>query len=430
VFNVGGYTLKNVFIVLVVSLLCCGMPVVLADCGCTLPDDGTTSTVPLLSEANITALQQQGIQEGWTFTVAQNPATEQSMSQLCGLVMPDDWWVNASFDPCLPTGYLPTHFDWRELGGCTSIKNQDGCGSCWAFSTVAPLECNILIHDHKTVDLSEQWLVSCNTNSWGCNGGNFAHDYHQWKMDRFNGTGAVLEQDFPYTATDAPCAGPYEHPYRIDSWYYIGWSQGVPPVDSIKQAIMTYGPVSVSCAVTSAFAAYSGGVFNEDDPHAQINHAVALVGWDDTQGTNGVWFMRNSWGLAWGENGYMRIEYGVCKIGYGACYVVYPARTLLEVTGGLFGLNVGFRNVGNTTTRDIHWNITIKGGMLGMINQTIGSTIAYLDPGVVTHEWLPELGFGQVDISISAVPENAGRLSKHVQGFICGFLLFVPQNAR
>jgi C1A family cysteine protease len=422
--------MKNGLIILGVIVLISLMPVGLSDCGCTLPGDSTIPAAPLLTDANITALQQQAREEGWTFSVAKNPATEQSMTQLCGLVVPDHWWVNASFDPCLPTTYLPTRFDWRELGGCTPIKNQDGCGSCWAFGTVAPLECNILIRDHKVVDLSEQWLVSCNSNHWGCNGGWYAHDYHQWKTDRYNGTGAVLEQDFPYTATDAPCAGPYQHPYRIDSWHYIGFSQGVPPVDSIKQAIMTYGPVSVSCAVTSAFAAYTGGVFNADDPHAPINHCIALVGWDDNQGTNGVWFLRNSWGAGWGEDGYMRIEYGVCKIGYGACYVVYPARTLLEVSGGLFGLDVGFRNVGNQTTSDIHWNITMKGGMLGMINQTIGSTISTLEPGFVAHERLPELGFGQVDISISAVPKDAGRVSKHVQGFLCGFLLFVPQNAR
>jgi len=426
--------MKNLMIALGICILMIGMPVGLSDCGCNLPDDTTPSTpqsvAPWLSDADIAALQKQGVQEGWTFSVSKNPATEQSLSQLCGLVVPDIWWVGASFDPCLPTTYLPSRFDWRELGGCTPIKNQDGCGSCWAFGTVAPLECNILIRDHKEVDLSEQWLVSCNTNGWGCNGGWFAHDFHQWKMDRFNGTGAVLEQDFPYVARDVSCAGPYRHPYRIDSWRYIGFSQGVPSPESIKQAIMAYGPVSVACAVTEAFGAYSGGVFNADDPHASINHAVALVGWDDNQGEHGVWFLRNSWGPDWGENGYMRIEYGVCKIGYGACYVQYPARTLLEVSGGPFGVSVGFRNVGNRTTTEIKWNITMKGGILGMINSTINSTITSLDPGVVVYKRLPYLGFGRVDISVNAIPKNAGRVSKHVDGFLCGFMLFVPPNQR
>ena len=407
------------------------MPVGLADCGCTLPNDANTtpqSTQPWLSDANISALQARGTQEGWTFTVGKNPATNRSFSQLCGLVEPKDWWVGASFDPCVPTQELPSHFDWRELGGCTSQKDQGGCGSCWAFGTVGPLECNILIKDHIEVDLSEQWLVSCNRNGWGCNGGWWAHDYYQWKTDRFNGTGAVLEEEFPYEAQDLPCSGPYDHPYLIDSWHYIGMSQGVPSTDSIKQAIMNYGPVSAAVAVTDAFGAYTGGVFNENDPHAAINHAPVLVGWDDAQGAHGVWILRNSWGPGWGEDGYMRIEYGCCKVGYGACYVVYPVKTKIEVTGGPFGVAVGFRNVGNTPTTEVKWNISMKGGILGRINQSIQDTIVSLEPGIVVYERLPRFGFGHVSISVTATPKNAGKMTKHMEGFLCGLLLFVPQN--
>jgi len=308
------------------------------------------------------------------------------------------------------------------------VKDQDGCGSCWAFGTVAPLECNILIKDHKEVDLSEQWLVSCNQNGWGCNGGWWAHDYHQWKMDRFNGTGAVLEEEFPYVAVDAPCNGPYLHPYIMDSWHYVGFSQGVAPTEAIKQAIMTYGPVSVACAVTEAFGAYTGGVFNENDPQAQINHAIALVGWDDSQGANGVWFLRNSWGAWWGEDGYMRIEYGVCKVGYAACYVNYPAKTKIEINGGLFGVSVGFRNVWNAATTDVKWNIILKGGIFGVINTSMQGTIESLEPGVVVYERIPRLGFGPISISVTAIPKNAGKITKHAEGFLCGLLLFVPQN--
>jgi len=423
--------MKNATIVIGICVLLLGMPVGLSDCGCTLPNNVATtpeSTQPWLTDANISALQTQAVQNGWTFTVGKNTATNRSFSQLCGLAEPDNWWVNAAFDPCVPTQALPSHFDWRELGGCTSVKDQDGCGSCWAFGTVGPLECNILIKDHKEVDLSEQWLVSCNRNGWSCNGGWWAHDYFQWKTDRFNGTGAVLEEEFPYEAQDIPCSGPYDHPYQIDSWHYIGISQGVPSTDAIKQAIMTYGPVSAAVAVTDAFGAYTGGVFNVDDPHAPINHAPVLVGWDDTQGAHGVWILRNSWGSGWGEGGYMRIEYGCCKVGYGACYVVYPVKTKIEVTGGPLGVSVGFRNMGNTPTTEVKWNITITGGILGRIDQSIQNTIAALEPGIVVYERLPRIGFGHVSISVSVIPKNAGKMTKHVEGFLCGLLLFVPQN--
>jgi hypothetical protein len=308
------------------------------------------------------------------------------------------------------------------------VKDQDGCGSCWAFGTVAPLECNILIKDHIEVDLSEQWLVSCNKNRWGCNGGWWAHSYFQYNMDLFNGTGAVMEEEFPYVATDVPCNGPYHHPYTIDSWRYVGSYPGGTRTDAIKQAIMTYGPVSVCCAVTQAFASYSGGIFNENDSDAEINHAVALVGWDDSQGTNGVWILRNSWGSWWGEDGYMRIEYGVDKVGYSACYVNYPARTKIEITGGLRGASVGFRNIWNTTTTNVKWNIILTGGIFGAIHTDIKGTIESIEPAVIAYEGIPCFGFGPISISVTATPKNAGRIAKHAEGFLCGSLLFVLQN--
>lgn len=423
--------MKKSFIVFGLCILLVGMPVGLSDCGCLLPDEVNKvqqSIQPWLSDTDIVALKEQGLKEGWTFTVGKNPATERSLSQLCGLIEPEDWRIDASFDQCTLTSELPSHFDWRELGGCTPIKDQDGCGSCWAFATVAPLECNILIRDHTVVDLSEQWLVSCNKNGWGCDGGWWAHTYFQWKVDQFNGTGAVLEEEFPYVAKDAYCDGPYRHPYTIDSWRYVGFSQGVSQTEAIKQAIMTYGPVSVCCAVTGAFGAYSEGIFNEDDPDAEINHAVALVGWDDNQGANGVWFLRNSWGTSWGEEGYMRIEYGVCKVGYAACYVCYPARTKVEITGRPLGITVGFRNVWNSTTTNIQWIIQLKGGIFELINTNLQGTIDTLEPGAVVYQKIQCLGFGPISISVTATPKNAGKLTKHVKGFLCGSLLVVPQN--
>ncbi|MCK4348384.1 MAG: hypothetical protein KAW47_07190, partial [Thermoplasmatales archaeon] len=115
-----------------------------------------------------------------------NDADIYSIDELCGFVAPDDWLVGARFDPCIPKGDPPEIFDWRDIDGVdytTPIKSQGSCGSCWAFGTVAPLECNIKIKDGVTIDLSEQYLVSCNSDGWGCNGGWWAHDYHQWKPD-------------------------------------------------------------------------------------------------------------------------------------------------------------------------------------------------------------------------------------------------------
>ena len=88
----------------------------------------------------------------------------------------------------------------------------------------------------------------------------------------------------------------------------------------IKQVILDLGPVSCAVYADAAMTAYRGGVFNSCGFGA-VNHAVMIVGWDDTQGANGVWIMRNSWGTAWGENGYMRIQYGCSSIGYAANFI-------------------------------------------------------------------------------------------------------------
>jgi hypothetical protein len=292
-----------------------------------------------LSDADIAALQAQAQREDWGFTVGRNPATELPLDQLCGLVVPDHWWVGAKFDPCTPKQRtLPSHWDWREQvpqGQWPPVRNQASCGSCWAFGTIGPLECNIAIMDGMVVDLSEQWLVSCNTDGWGCGGGWWAHDYLQWKTDPCGGTGAVPESAFPYVAYDAPCNCPYPHDYLIQDWAFVGNDYSVPPTNNMKQALLDHGPISVAVYVNSQFQAYGGGIFGQGGSGCQngsCNHAVTLVGWDDNGGSNGYWIIRNSWGSGWGESGYMKITYGCSNVGYAACYIDYEGMGGLEVT--------------------------------------------------------------------------------------------------
>jgi C1A family cysteine protease len=263
------------------------------------------------------------------------PVISRSLSDLCGLVEPENWWENAKFDPCLPQRTLPTAYDWREYGGDPPIKDQGSCGGCWAFATTGVLECNIKIKHNQSVDLSEQWLMNCNQDGWDCDGGWFAHDYHMWKTDLCGDTGAVLEQYVPYSALNGSCNCPYPHDYFISSWSYIGNDNTIPSINSIKQAILDYGPISVAIRTNSAFQQYTGGVFNSHSPFA-VNHAVVLVGWNDTQGANGVWILRNSWGPEWGEDGYMRIEYGCSSVGYASCYINYsPAVIEFNLPNGI-----------------------------------------------------------------------------------------------
>ena len=304
-----------------------------------------------LDSAAIAELKQQADEEGWTFEVSENDATKYSLDQLCGLKEPDDWRTRARFDPITTSStasiVLPSAFDWRTYNGCTPIRNQGGCGSCWAFATVGAMECAIRIREAQSVDLSEQWLLSCNLDGWDCDGGWYAHAYHEWATDPCGGTGAVLETAFPYVAWQRPCACPYPHQYWIDSWSHINGG-----VEEMKRAILEYGPISVSVYVNSAFQAYHGGIFNSC-ANGTINHSVVLVGWDDAQGEGGVWILRNSWGAGWGESGYMRIPFGCSQIGYAPCYIDYrPVRISCESNFGAAPLAAQFQSevIGSTVT--------------------------------------------------------------------------------
>lgn len=252
-----------------------------------------------------------------------------------------------------PSPQLPSAFDWRNRNGVTPVKDQASCGSCWAFGTVGPLESNIIIKDGIIEDLSEQYLVSCNTEGWNCNdGGWWAHDYHEWKSNRCDPTpGSVLENEFPYTANDDPCCVgkcPCNHPYNIVSWHCIEadatqpscYTGRVPPTVDLKKAIYNYGPISATVYVGLAFVKYTkmcdgdgvletNEVFETNEADGpNVNHAVVLVGWDDNVGTNGAWILRNSWGINWGEKGYMYIGYGISNVGSCANYIDYKPDSL------------------------------------------------------------------------------------------------------
>ena len=189
-------------------------------------------------------------------------------------------------------------FDWRNKVN-VPIRNQGQCGSCWAFATIAPIEYLYTYISGKPIHISEQELISCNSHGYSCNGG-------WWDYDDMKKNGVYLNSSFPYDGINEPCklVKPYDDIHVIE-WYYIEND-----IEEIKNALM-YSPVATSVSVSDDFYKYIDGVFDYDSK-GPINHAVVLVGWDDSLES---WILRNSWSERWGMNGYMYIKYNTNSIG-------------------------------------------------------------------------------------------------------------------
>lgn len=71
-----------------------------------------------------------------------------------------------------PNVELPNEVDWRNEGVVSPVKDQGGCGSCWAFSSAEVLESHAAISagKGKLKTLSTQQLVSCMPNPLQCGG--------------------------------------------------------------------------------------------------------------------------------------------------------------------------------------------------------------------------------------------------------------------
>lgn len=71
---------------------------------------------------------------------------------------------------------LPDEFDWRDVNGVnyvSPVRNQQSCGSCYAFGSMAMLEARtrILTNNSRQPVFSTQDVVSCSEYAQGCEGG-------------------------------------------------------------------------------------------------------------------------------------------------------------------------------------------------------------------------------------------------------------------
>jgi C1A family cysteine protease len=249
--------------------------------------------------------------------------------------------------PALQLGGAPdpaaTSFDWRSQGKVTPVRTylnntgQDGCGCCWCFAACATFEASHLLRyggSAASIDASEQQIVNCG-HTGACAGDWY---YTAWKYMEHQGT--ATEHDVPYHAGVESCMT-VATPFKVTNYGLVSTSHPIPKPAEVKKALCQFGPLAVAVYADEGFVRYKDGVYQPlpgtpgygfpstpDLPanEIQINHAVTLIGWDDTKS---AWLIKNSWGNDWGstggtgtEHGYMWIDYSTNNIAFASAWVV------------------------------------------------------------------------------------------------------------
>ncbi len=228
------------------------------------------------------------------------------MSCSDGVQNRDEEGVDCGGRYCIPCNrcdltVLPPRFDWRDYYALPIIKDQNGCGSCWAHSAAGTVEASLIIHTGASsgIDLSEQFLMDCGPG--GCGGG-----WPHKALSKIVDGGIPDEACFPYVHNDTSCNN------KCSDWWkrvsgIIYRAKVRSSVSDVKRALICYGPLSVGSN--------------------NWRHALVLVGYDDHSQTcmnkynkPGCWILKNSWGLftgwtgkddgkVWHEAGYAYIPY-------------------------------------------------------------------------------------------------------------------------
>ncbi|CAG0921908.1 unnamed protein product [Notodromas monacha] len=229
---------------------------------------------------------------------------------------------NATDHPILRLGAtdnFPDKLDWRDVGVVTAVKDQGACGACWAFSVVECIESMDAIKGRSLKKLSVQQVIDCARNgNMGCQGGNTCTAV-QWMVN--SDVPIRLESNYPLTLVDGTCpsAKPSDG-VQVESNYTC--NSFVNQENQIIAMLNTLGPLSIAVDGTS-WQDYLGGVI-QFNCETNLNHAAQIVGYDRTT-KPGYYIVRNSWGRAFGIDGYLHIKIGSNLCGtYGLRFTVGP----------------------------------------------------------------------------------------------------------
>lgn len=218
---------------------------------------------------------------------------------------------NFSFD-----GKFPSRYDLRDYGWVTPVKHQKSSGNCWAFTSLASLESCILKASGTAFDLSEENMKNVIA---------YYSDYG-WKLTTNKGgyddmgvgylvswLGAV-EEDMETFSDHSVLSPVLDSNIHVQNLIYLTRSSFTDN-NKVKEALIKYGAVATGIYYSGSYNKNNYYYYNGD---RGCNHAITIVGWDDTISKNkfkntpegdGAWICKNSWGESWGDNGYFYISY-------------------------------------------------------------------------------------------------------------------------
>ena len=199
---------------------------------------------------------------------------------------------------------FPSKYDLRSLNYVSPVKDQKNCGDCWAFATFGSIESRWMILGYGTYDLSENNLKNCTGFEWQpCQGGNSVLSTAY--LSRLSGP--VSEVSDPYVDSPGTCTnGLTPVAYECDARFLPN------DMNTIKQAVTDYGALYSALYYADKYYNSANYTYYCDDSSLGANHAVTLVGWDDTKvtaGGTGAWIMKNNWNTSWGDKGFFYISY-------------------------------------------------------------------------------------------------------------------------
>lgn len=223
---------------------------------------------------------------------------------------------------------LPFYFDLRNDNGSnyvTPIKNQKLDDNCWAFAAIAGLESYLLKTEGKTHEFSSKYDFSENNlknvmsslsmrgtdlsvNSGGRISMPIAY-FLRW-------SGPILESQDEYNTNNI--IEYYKASKHVQGIKYIHKRKGPKDNNEIKKAIMDYGGVVTSIYWHSDFENGANYYVNIETDNIHANHAVLIIGWNDTYSRDnfkttpsgdGAWVVKNSWGEEKGDEGYYYVSY-------------------------------------------------------------------------------------------------------------------------